>query len=118
MAEESLNSVRVFWLEQDKLLEDLKKAAIKIGREDKNVKKILLFGSLAEKRGVPGSDADILVVLERDDRSFRDRIADWNDKFALNFPIEVFPFTPEELDSPIAIEALRKGIVLFERTGL
>ncbi|MDI6719358.1 MAG: hypothetical protein QMD46_07100 [Methanomicrobiales archaeon] len=34
---------------------------------------------------------------------------------AVPFPIEVFPFTVDELDSPLAREALMRGIVLFSR---
>jgi hypothetical protein len=42
--EESLNSVKVFWLEQDKLIEEIKRAAVKLGKEDENVEEIILFG--------------------------------------------------------------------------
>jgi predicted nucleotidyltransferase len=115
VAEEFLNSVKVFWLDQDKLLEEIHKVAVRIGQADENVKKIILFGSLAEKKAVPGSDADILIILERDDKAFMDRISEWSERFVVDFPVEVFPFTQKELSSPIAVEAVRKGIVLFER---
>jgi hypothetical protein len=64
---------------------------------------------------VPGSDADILIILKSDDRPFMDRFADWPDKFSLDFPVEIFPFTENELDNPIAIEAMKKGLTLFEQ---
>lgn len=115
VVEESLNSVKVFWLKQDKLLAELQKVAVRIGKEDKNVKKIILFGSLAEKRGVPGSDADLLILLEKDDRPFMERIVEWTGKFSLDFPTEVFPFTVQESSNPIVLAAVENGIVLFER---
>jgi predicted nucleotidyltransferase len=114
--EESLNSVKVFWLEQDKLIEEIKRAAVKLGKEDENVEEIILFGSLAEKRAVPGSDADILIILKADERSFLDRIDEWRTKFSIDFPIEVFPYTEKELHNPLVKEAIKTGIILFKRS--
>jgi hypothetical protein len=37
LVEESLNSVKVFWLEQDRLIAELYKLARKIGEEDENI---------------------------------------------------------------------------------
>jgi predicted nucleotidyltransferase len=110
-----LNFVKVFWLEQEKLIEEIYKVAKKIGKENKHVLKIILFGSLAEKKGVPGSDADILIILKSDDKPFLERIVEWSDKFSLNFPVEVFPYTEKELGNPVVQEAIKKGITVFER---
>ena len=115
VVEESLNSVTVFWLEQERLIAEICTLAREIGEEDANIITIILFGSLAEGRGVPGSDADILIILKRDDRPFMDRFSDWQDRFSLDFPVEIFPFTEKELDNPIAIEAMKKGFPVFER---
>ncbi len=117
VVEESLNSVRVFWLEQDKLIEELHRIALEIGRRDDNVKMIVLFGSLAEKRAVPGSDADILIILKEDERRFLDRIEEWLGRFSIDFPVEVFPYTEKEMDVPIVREALRSGVVLYEQVA-
>ena len=107
VAEESLNSVKAFWLVQEKLIEEIYKVAGEIGKGDENVLKIILFGSLAEKRGVPGSDADILIVLKRADKPFMDRRTEWTEKFSLE----------KELNNniPIALEAVKNGVTLFER---
>lgn len=116
MQEKSLNSVRVFWLRQDELIRDLKKVAERIGREDRNVVKIVLFGSIARKKGVPGSDADILILLEKDRRHFLERMEDYRERFSsIRFPLDVFVYTLEEVENPIVKEAVDKGIVLFER---
>lgn len=115
VVEESLNSVKVFWLEHEQLVEEIHKVASEIGEANENVLKIILFGSLAERRGVPGSDADILIILERDDKPFMDRIAEWSEKFSMDFSVEIFPYTEKELNNPIAQEAIKSGITLFER---
>ena len=120
VVEESLNSVKVFWLEQEQLVEEIHKVAREIGKANENISKIILFGSLAERRGVPGSDADILIILEREDKPFmeRDRIAKWSERFSValaDFPVEIFPYTKKELNNPIVQEAVKRGITLFER---
>mgnify|MGYP001381084915 CR=1 FL=1 len=115
VVEESLNSVKAFWLEHEQLVEALYNVAREIGEEDENIVTIILFGSLAERRGVPGSDADILIVLKRDDKPFMDRIAEWSERFSIDFPVDIFPYTENELTNPIVQEAVRRGITLFER---
>ena len=117
VVEESLNSVKVFWLEQEQLVEEIHKVASEIGEANENVLKIILFGSLAERRGVPGSDADILIILKTDDKPFMDRIAEWSERFSIDFPVEIFPYTKKELNknNPIVQEAVKRGITLFER---
>jgi len=115
VVEESFGTVRVFWLKQEELIEALRREAGRIAQEDERVIKIVLFGSLAEGRAVPGSDADLLVLLREDDRPFIQRLADWIGRFAVGFPVEVFPYTLDELDVPLARHALEKGTVLFER---
>jgi len=112
-----LNSARVFWLDQKRLLREIHRVAQKVGEKNQNVLKILLFGSLAEKRAVPGSDADILIILKEDGKPFIARMTEWLEKFSLDFPVEVFPYTEKELDSPLASQAMRTGITLFERSG-
>ena len=114
VVEESLNSVRVFWLKRDELIEALKKRAQEVGKSDPKVVKIVLFGSLAEGRAVPNSDADVLILLKKDDRPIFDRISEYLEKFDIGFPVEVFPYTVDERN-PIVENALKRGIVLFKR---
>ena len=71
--EESFNSVKVFWLDTDLVLTRLRERAEELLR-DTRIQKVVLFGSLAEGRAVPGSDADLLIVLEDDDRTMKERI--------------------------------------------
>jgi predicted nucleotidyltransferase len=115
IVEESLNSVKIFWLDQERLRAELTKTAQRAGSGDETIVKIILFGSLAENRGVPGSDADILIILKRATEPFLKRIEAWSAKFPVDFPVELFPYTEEELHTPLVQEALKKGITLFER---
>lgn len=113
IVEESLNSVKVFWRKQERLIEILFKTAREIGKVNNNVLKIILFGSIADKRGVPGSDVDILILLKNDKRPFVERIPEWLKEFEIGFPVDVFPYTIDEINSQK--NALRKGVALFER---
>ena len=115
VVEESLNSVKVFWLKQEELIDEIQKLACRLGESDENVLKIVLFGSVAERKAVPGSDADILILVKEDKRNFLERITAWREKISLNFPVEVFPYTEKEINCPIVVESLKRGIVLFQR---
>jgi predicted nucleotidyltransferase len=115
VVEESLGSVKVFWPKQEELVQEIEKLALTLGESDDNVLEIVLFGSLAERKAVPGSDADILVLLKKDERGFMERVAEWQEKFSLDYPTEVFPYTQKEADCPMVVQALKRGIVLFRR---
>ena len=115
MREESSGSVRVFWLEINELLESLKQEAQRLGEENQEVERIVLFGSLAKGKATPGSDADLLIILTRSEKPFLERIGEWLEKIRIDFPVDVFPYTQEELHTPLAREALKDGIVLFKR---
>ena len=113
--ERSFGSVRTFWLDKEYIKGQLTKAVDTLGA-DQNVQKIVLFGSFAENRAVPGSDVDILIILTADPRRFIDRILYYLDAFSdLGIGVDVFPYTVDELDNPVAVTAIRTGTVLFER---
>jgi predicted nucleotidyltransferase len=113
--EKSYGSVKTFWLDRDYINRQLGTVVDSL-RTDPNVVKIVLFGSFAEDRAVPGSDVDILLVLQSDSRRFIDRIQDYLDIFAeLGIAADVFPYTVDELDNPLVQTALRTGRVLFGR---
>jgi len=113
--ERSFGSVRTFWLDKEYIKCQLTKAVDTL-RADQNVQKIVLFGSFAGNRAVPGSDVDILIILTADSRRFIDRILYYLDAFSdLGIGVDVFPYTVDELDNPVAVTAIRTGTVLFER---
>jgi len=114
--EKSLGSVKTFWLDKDFIRQQLR-TAVDALKGDKKLLKIVLFGSFAKDRAVPGSDLDILIVLQSDSRRFIDRIPEYLDAFSeRGIGVDVFPYTVKELDNPVARNALENGKVLFERT--
>ncbi len=79
---------------------------------------VVLFGSFASGRAVPGSDLDVLIVLRDDPRPFLDRIPDYAPD-DVPFPVDVFPYTMAEIAAgqSLAVEALRTGTMLWSREG-
>ena len=112
--ERSYGSVKVFWLDRREALARLRRAASRLVRERSDVEAVYLFGSLAQDRAVPGSDADVLVLMNRSDRRWLDRpveLGRWFDEVGM--PIELFCYTIDEADrAPIARTARETGIVL------
>lgn len=76
--EKSYGSVKTFWIDRDFINRQLDKAVRSL-RTNPDVLKIVLFGSFAEDRAVPGSDVDLLIVLKSDSRKLIDRIQDYLD---------------------------------------
>ncbi|MGQ0671177.1 MAG: nucleotidyltransferase domain-containing protein [Actinomycetota bacterium] len=107
----------VFWLDSQEALYRLGEAARRALAEDDTVRGIYLFGSLAQGRAVPGSDADILVLLDRSDRRFVDRPLDLLPHFEeVGLSVDLFCYTQKELaGTPFAREALEEGKPLAER---
>jgi predicted nucleotidyltransferase len=111
----SYGSVKTFWLDRDYIDRQLE-IAVNSLRTDPNIIKVVLFGSYAEGRAVPGSDIDILLVLLADSRRFIDRITQYLEVFAnIGVAVDVFPYTISELENPIARRAESTGKILFER---
>jgi predicted nucleotidyltransferase len=107
--------VRTFWLDKEYINCQIAKAVDAL-RADQNVQRIVLFGSFAEDRAVPGSDVDILIITKVDSRRFIDRILFYLEAFSeIGIGVDVFPYTVDELDNPVAVTAIRTGRVLFER---
>ncbi len=74
------------------------------------IREIVIFGSFAEGTYAPGSDLDILIVLDRSDRPVRDRIPLYlPDAFPVG--VDLFPYTRDEIaaraDSPVVAAARR-----------
>ncbi|HZD80374.1 MAG TPA: nucleotidyltransferase domain-containing protein [Actinomycetota bacterium] len=105
--------MRVFWLDRAEALQRLRAAASRLV-ERPDVRAVYLFGSLAQDRAVPGSDADVLVLLERSDRRWVDRPLEFGPWFdGVGMPVELFCYTPEEADrAPLARTARETGIAL------
>ena len=55
-------SVTVFWLDRIAAVEAVRSSAKRFAANDLSVRRVLLFGSLADGTATAASDADILVV--------------------------------------------------------
>jgi uncharacterized protein len=97
MPEKSSLSAKVVFLDKSGIMHRLIEAVKRL-RADSNVNDVKLFGSLSKGNFVPGSDADVLIVLKNDSRRMIDRIPEYLDFFMrVPFPVEVFPYTEEEI---------------------
>ena len=92
--------------------------ARKLGDRDTEIESIYLFGSLARGDSVPGSDADLLIVVSHSAEPFRDRSARFQTT-GVGVVVDVVVYKREELDAMLetgnefARRALREGVLLF-----
>ena len=114
-------SSKVTYLDRARAIDQLRMLAERLIHDFENVVEVRLFGSLARMEAVPGSDADILIVLkDHDTPRWFDRIPEFSEAFAsTDMPVEVFPYTVGECDRLIArggglMTAARNGLSLAE----
>ena len=81
------------------------------------IEQVLLFGSLARGEAVPGSDADLLVILSSAAQPFIERIPRYLPT-GVPLGVDVFPYTREEIARLLAEgnhfirQAMQEGITL------
>ncbi|MDR7417118.1 MAG: nucleotidyltransferase domain-containing protein [Armatimonadota bacterium] len=111
MERRSYGSVRVYWLNREEAWRRLEEAARRVVEERPEVKAVVLFGSLAEGRAVPGSDADLLLLLRSSDRPWMERPSEYLPYFeGIGLPLDLFCYTEEEVEQvPLARHALSRG---------
>jgi len=113
--------VRIFWLDRSQRLRDLRREARQLLRRDRRAEAVLLFGSLARGDAVPGSDADLLIILRETALArWFDRIAEYAE--ALSGPADLFPYTWPEIERALhqpglVRAALREHVALAGRRG-
>jgi predicted nucleotidyltransferase len=108
----SYGSVKVFWLDEEFLKEKLKESAYKLIQEKPEVKKVVLFGSLAQNRATAFSDADILIEVANSSKRFIDRPDEFREYFeGVGFNVDLLVYTQEEIAQglPFIERALRCG---------
>lgn len=117
MPNTSSASVRIFWLDRAAVLRELEAAARQLKAVHPEIEQVLLFGSLARNQGVPGSDADLLLVLSASNATFLERIPRYLPE-GLSVGVDVFPYTRTEISAmldrgnPFIRQALAEGILL------
>ncbi len=113
--EESYGSVRIFWLDREAAIRQLRAAAARLLRERPEVMAVYLFGSLAKDRATPRSDADLLIVLRSSPIArWFERGCEYGDYFdEVEMPCELFCYTLDELPKvPLARNALKHAMLL------
>jgi predicted nucleotidyltransferase len=114
----SFDSVKVVSLNRERVREQVKSAVRRLAARRPEIKRAILFGSLARGDAVPGSDADILLILKSSPKPFMQRLSDYE----LSLPsigTDVFPYTQDELDrmqkdgNPFIEQALEQGVEIY-----
>ena len=109
----SYNSVKIFWLNKELLETNIFNAVNTLADSRLEVKKVILFGSIAENRGLPSSDVDILIIVSESTCRFIDRALDFQKFFEdVGLGVDLFVYTEEEIERyniPLANSAMKKG---------
>jgi len=109
----------VFWLDRPGIVSDLRKAVDELVERCPEIERVVLFGSMARGDAVPGSDADLLVVLRQSDLPFIERGARYY-LSGLGVGVDVLAYTQDELSrmlderNPFVTHALKEGIALYD----
>ena len=91
------SDTHIEYLLKNDVIPIIKRAAEKI-KKLPGVLRVGYFGSFARNDQVPGSDIDIFIELENDERRWFDRATDFIDFFkGLPCDVEIFAFTRKEL---------------------
>jgi predicted nucleotidyltransferase len=124
MPKRSSRSASSIYRDYEGIIRGLRQAAEGALARHPELERVILFGSMA--RGDYGlySDADVILVLRSSDVTpFFNRIPSFLDDFLeAPVPVELFPYTQDELDymhrthNMFIRRALREGQVLAERT--
>jgi UTP:GlnB (protein PII) uridylyltransferase len=95
----SCGSVRVAFLDKERAIAELVARVQALLEQDPRVIAVGLFGSLARGDALPGSDADLLIVLKSHPQSrWFDRISEYALPFqGTALPVEPLPYTVDEL---------------------
>ena len=114
MRKVSYGSVTAFWLDRAEAVERLRRAAERLVGAEPAVVAVYLFGSLADGRAVPGSDADILVILRHSVDRWMDRSLPFAPYFAdCGIGVELFCYVEDEIPRvPLAVRARATGMHL------
>ena len=113
-------SARVYWLNLDQARRALQAAVERLAVKHSEIEEVWLFGSLARGDAVPGSDADLLIVLSSTQYSFLDRASRYQPE-PCGLGIDVFAYTRAEIahmqasGNRFVRQALGEGIRILQR---
>lgn len=110
--------MKVTFLESGAVRNNVARRVAALAGKRREIERVLLFGSLATDRAVPGSDADLLVILSRSDLPFLARIPLYVPE-GCGIAVDVFPYTQAEVaqmrasDHPLIVRALKEGVEVY-----
>jgi predicted nucleotidyltransferase len=113
-------SVQVFWLNLKQVQTCLKKTVKQMVERHPEVEEVWLFGSLARGDAVPGSDADLMILLSESQLSFLERSLHYQLDFC-GVGMDLLVYTRAEAaqmqaaGNPFFQAVYREGICLFQR---
>jgi len=82
--------------------------------------KIILFGSLARREARPGSDMDLLVIVDSKEPRYRRSAPLYGILSDILIPMDILVYSPEEVEEWSGVRqafvttAIREGKVLYE----
>ncbi len=115
----SSGSVKIISLNTEDIMRRLKESAHLLKLENHDVTDVYLFGSLAQGKAVPGSDADVMIVLRKSDKMIIDRVTDFMDYFCdAGIGVDIFPYTKDEVGEFVKDKSLFFREVLAHRIKL
>lgn len=93
---ESSHTVRIFSLDRARTIRQAQKAVKEAQAKRAEIEQVVLFGSLSREDTVPGSDADILLVLRESSLPFHERSVYYMPEFA-GIEVDLFAYTRPKL---------------------
>jgi predicted nucleotidyltransferase len=122
MPNSSSHSVKAFFLNTDEIVRRLRQDGADVVREHAEVRLVHLFGSLARGDAIPGSDADVIIVVDESQTRFIDRPLIFQPYFdGCGVGVDILVYTAHELarmrseGNPFIRRAFNEGFCLASR---
>ncbi len=115
----SYGSVKVVWLDRDRLVRDIASAVKTLAEAHPEMTRAILFGSAASGRATPASDVDLVLVVDDTDERFIERPGKYLPHFdGLGLGVDIVVYTAREAAAgniSLLRVAERTGRIVFER---
>lgn len=111
-------SVKLVAMDREAVIFKLKEIAFQIKRENREVEKIILFGSLANGEPHGYSDVDILIIVSESAENIILRSISFRKYFDLEIPVDLIVYTKDEVnlflknENSFVYDILNNGLIL------
>jgi len=118
MPSRSSSSSGVVFLDRERAVAEVRQAVAALVARRAAVRAVWLFGSLAHGEATPHSDADLLIVVDRDARRPMDRIPEFQLLLeGLRRPVDLIVWTAAEWEAQTGTalhrEVIARGLQLY-----